>query len=91
MASEMSDFYNEIKAINKARRLQLMATNKQIISDWCAENNIQQCEIAEGQIRLIINGNEIDIFTKSNKYHNITYNKRGAIKNSLFGFLNSNL
>jgi len=88
--ADMGDFWREIKQKTRARKDFAERTALEFLTAWCSENNCELKIIQDYQFRLTKEYTVIDIFPQSFKYHDITFNQRGAFSD-LFDFLENSI
>jgi predicted transcriptional regulator len=79
MATETSEFWQDMREAERQRLEEVGKENTRIIAEMSSEYPYM-IEQMPNSIRLIGEGLKVDIFTKSGKWHNIKTDKRGQFQ-----------
>lgn len=82
-----ADDYKELREQTKERKKNRQDANAIVVVNWCELNNVKCNQINPYQMRISDGTVIMDIFLQSKKWHNITLNKRGIIRTTIYKFL----
>lgn len=77
---DIGDMWRSVNESSKEHRTDKQEWSKELLTEWCAANEVVMTEIQPWHIRLSTPTLTIDIYPQRQKWHNIKTQKRGQYK-----------